>query len=53
LKPGYNLIRLLSGRPPACHSVIAGAAKQSIAPQKESMDCFVAALLATTGGREN
>jgi hypothetical protein len=29
-------------------SVIASEAKQSIAPRKESMDCFVAALLAMT-----
>jgi len=29
--------------------VIASEAKQSIVPRKESMDCFVAALLAMTG----
>jgi hypothetical protein len=29
-------------------TVIASAAKQSIAPRKERMDCFVAALLAMT-----
>jgi len=45
----------------SAHSVIAsqrvgakrrpmtGSAKQSIAPQQERMDCFVAALLAMTG----
>jgi len=31
-----------------CKTVIASAAKQSIAPRKERMDCFVAALLAMT-----
>jgi hypothetical protein len=30
------------------HSVIASEAKQSISPSKESMDCFVASLLAMT-----
>src|SRR5258707_13928829 len=32
-------------------TVIASAAKQSIAPRKERMDCFVAALLAMTSRR--
>jgi hypothetical protein len=33
---------------PRSLTVIASAAKQSIAQQKERMDCFVAALLAMT-----
>jgi hypothetical protein len=31
-----------------CRTVIASEAKQSISPRKETMDCFVASLLAMT-----
>src|SRR6266700_4473958 len=38
-----------SAKPSIASAVIASEAKQSIAPRKERMDCFVAALLAMTG----
>ena len=42
-----SLARIITGS--IANGVIASEAKQSIARQKEKLDCFVAALLAMTG----